>query len=733
VRRVVTTPQSASGRWISPGEPAAVGGHVIPGGLFHLGGYLTGESGVVEPALINPGLPVAPSPGRYVVPGRGPELAYHLLSPVARKAYLDWLAGGRRGNVPPGLVLLFCFGLERRVLLDGDDDPAVLREMPALTAEVRRLRARYGAGATAVRDTLDHLLDLLDLLTAPLRAPAASPDRESPTAVRTGLARFAVTSTPVPAGWARAWLRCHPSIAPRPSETDCPAEFDRLFTLRYRDRFGPGMIPPSDGAGIRLRYRPANPGLATTLVCRADLPDLLAGPGGIRPLVTLRDEVATALDPYRRWLVRYPQGRDSLAAVPMLPTDLVDARHGRLGAVRVWAERRLDGRPRALIDAGEFWEFWSAATPERMAADEAAALLAVLARLGLGVEPDVRFGAAALAPGPAVLFRLGRPAADRPGPSFPSAAAIARCAAAVASSAGPVSPHDRAPFSSHDQAMAALLATTADLAAALRLDPGEDLRLAARLGWLLTTRVDIDRLGRQTTMMTAAEREIAGHYLVTVAVTADPVVGPATVAALTRIYRILGLQPELVFQRLHERSTTGLPAALPRVAGPPIPEPVAEPAGAGRADDLVVVQPGGNHPNGYALPWATPAVPPFAGVQLDAALVRRRETESGAAATLLGAIFDAEPQEGPEPAAEPSAEPSVAGLDQAHGALLRALAARPSWTREEFVSLATAHGVLPDGALDLLNEVAIDTAGAPVIEGDATLSVTDDILTELLA
>jgi len=714
-----------------------VGGHVIPGGLFYVGRHLSSASGAIEPALINPDLRIAVSSERCVVPGSGPELAYHLLSPVARKAYLDWLAGGRRTEIASGLVLLFCFGLERRVLLDGDDDPAVHRELPALAAESRRLLARYGAGSTALRGAFDHLLDLLELLTAQRDAPEPRPTRATPMAVRIAVARFAVSSTPVPAAWARAWIHHHPLLTPRQSERDCPAEFARLFTLRHHDRFGRGVIPADDGPGIRLRYRPASPGLATTLVCRPDLPDLFAEPRSLRVLVGLRDEVAAALDPYRRWLARFPQGRDSLAAVPLLPTELIDTRHGRLGAVRVWAERHLDGQPRALLDSGEFWRFWSAANPERMAADEATALLSVLARLGFGVEPDVRFGAATLTPGPAVLFRLGQPAADRPGATFPSAAAIARCAAAVVSATGPVDPRGPAGI--------ALVAGTVDLAAALRLAPGEDLRLAARLSWLLTTRVDIERLARQTTMMTAAEREIAGHYLVTVAVTVDPVVGPATVSVLTRVYRVLGLQPDFVFHRLHERSTGGGPPLprLPANGSPPAsdrwpsPESSVEILGADRVDEPVTIQTGDGLPNGYALPWATPSADDGrtpAGFRLDQALVSKKVAESGTAAALLDAIFEAEPAAGhdPEPQVADPVHP-VPGLDQAHGTLLHALAARPSWSREEYVSLATAHGVMPDGALDLLNEVAIDTAGAPVVEGDATLTVANDVLMELLA
>jgi hypothetical protein len=367
----------------------------------------------------------------------------------------------------------------------------------------------------------------------------------------------------------------------------CPAEFDRLFALRYQDRHGAGMVPPDDVPGIRLRYRPANPGLPATLVCREDLPDVLADPRCTRALGRLVDDAATVLEPYRQWLARFPEGRGSLAAAALLPRELVEVGHGQVGALRVWAERQLDNRPWTVVDAGGFWAFWSATEPNRMARDEAAALLAVLAMLDLGVEPDVRFGAPSLTRQPAVLFRLGRAASDRPSARFPAAAAIMRCAAAVASAPASIDPEDTRG--------AAVLSTVRNLAAVLPLAPGEDLRLVARLAWLLTTRAEIERLGRHTTTLTATERDIAGHYLVTVAHAADSAVDPAGVAALTRVYRILGLEPDLVFRRLHERSAGAAPT-LRR------PAPMAAP-GAYEHDEPVVVQAADGSPSGYALPW----------------------------------------------------------------------------------------------------------------------------------
>jgi hypothetical protein len=264
--------------------------------------------------------------------------------------------------------------------------------------------------------------------------------------------------------------------------------------------------------------------------------------------------------------------------------------------------------------------------------------------------------------------------------------------------------------------------------------------LAARLSWLLTTGVEVDRLGRQATVLTAVEREVAGHYLVAVAVTADPVIGPATVSVLTRVYRWLGLDVDLVFERLHRHSTGGAPA-LPRYPGSAGRPPVASGVGATGIegpDGPVVVQAAGHRPSGYALPWAAAADPPSAGFGLDDGLIRAKVAESGTASALLSAIFDAGERADETLGADPApsnegGDREIPGLDRVHGALLGALAERPSWTRKEFESLAAAHGVLPDGALDLLNEVAIDTAGDPLIEGDATLAVADDVLRELLA
>ena len=75
----------------------------------------------------------------------------------------------------------------------------------------------------------------------------------------------------------------------------------------------------------------------------------------------------------------------------------------------------------------------------------------------------------------------------------------------------------------------------------------------------------------------------------------------------------------------------------------------------------------------------------------------------------------------------------VAGLDGAHSGLLRTLAQRDRWSAAELADLAGGFGVLPAGALDVLNEAGIDGAGEPVADNDGDeLTINHDTVQELL-
>ncbi len=721
-------------QWIPPGQSARVAGYDISGGFIYIGQHLTSAVGTVEPALINPALPLGnEKPNR---PGHDldPAPSYHLISPESRAAYLAWLAAGRDcAGVPAGFVALFFSGLERRVLVDAAADPAVRRELPAIAAEVRRLSAARVPAGNSFSSRAPAFLDVLDLLCAPRwrpgssppsgAPPASRPDRwPVPMALRVALAGFAVTGTPVPADWARSWAWYHPSLYPGTPQTRCPREFDQLFAMRYTRRFAAGLVPQAAASPpIRIGYSPASPGIDTVVLDRPDLPDVLQEPRATRELGALTDSVTGALTPYSRWLARNPGGRGSLASTALLPADLLELDPGPIRHLLTWANAHLDGKFAAVIDASEFSAFWSTSDPAGMSRDEAASLALVLARAGLGVEPDVRFGGPALAPGPAVIFRLDREAEDTPSPGYLAATTMLHLAAAVTLAAG-----------SGPQESANAIIT--GLAAEVRLSVTERSRLAARHRWLLAPGAALNRPDRRISALTATEREAAGHFLVSVA-TAGPVLAPATVTALIRAYRLIGLEPGLVYRRLHQRGVKqGGEPSVPGLAPADGPVVVRRPRAGPSGHPLP-----GTAPGSGAAPGSAPGVRPDAasGVQLSQELITAKMTETAAVSTLLASIFtDEGPAASEAPAALPrdqEGEGRPGGLDQSHSRLLGELATRSSWSRADFAELAARHGVMPSGAMDVINEAAMETTGEPVVEGDDDLTVNDDAMQELLA
>ncbi|MDH5491674.1 MAG: TerB N-terminal domain-containing protein, partial [Myxococcales bacterium] len=138
-------------RWFGPGEAVQIGGWCIPGGMIYVGTRFQPAASAYgcqqEPSMIDPTLAVAP-PGSRSKAQLPYWPQYAQISPESRAALLEWQAGGRVDpGVQLGIVFLFLYGLERRLLIDGilEGDPHVRDEAPALVAELERLAEIYGS------------------------------------------------------------------------------------------------------------------------------------------------------------------------------------------------------------------------------------------------------------------------------------------------------------------------------------------------------------------------------------------------------------------------------------------------------------------------------------------------------------------------------------------------------------------------------------------------------------
>jgi uncharacterized tellurite resistance protein B-like protein len=680
--------------------------------MLYVGKHLPAANGRgTDPALIDPRLRTDFKRPDWAASTVGYWPSYDEITPQARAAYLTWLAGGRREpNVPISWPFLFFYGLERRVLVDASDPGQARNELPFIRTEVERLLDLYGSNGS-FRSYATGFLEVIDLYANNINSGGAStpPERSAnkwnvPMRLRVALGEFAADGTPVPADWARTWAHFHPDIYPRTAATRCPDEFDSLFRARYTAKHGNGLILRATKTALRHEYQSASAGIGHADLS-TNLSDVLTQAAPSKKLAALVEDCTNALDPYSRYLGRNPDAEGTLAAAALLPPELVADAGGELARLTGYVEAQLADQPTVLIEATDLLAFWPTKSPGRLAKADAVALAQLLGAHGVGVEPDVRLGGPVLSPGPAVLFRTAPQQPSTPSPAYTAAAILLHLAAAVSIADGHASDAETAHLRDH-------------LEAAMHLNLPERLRLHAHLMWLLTGQTKLTGLTKRLALLDENQRDAIGDFLTTVAA-ADGVVSPAEITTLTKVFKLLGLDPASVYSRVHAATTVGRPASA--------------------ATAPVTVRPATPGAPGYAVPPRS--VPDEAGtrggrrgvVQLDEAAIAAKLAETAAVSALLGSIFaDDEPTPAPITAAAASG-PSVAGLDAPHSTLLRALAARMSWPRAELEAQCETLALLPDGALDTLNEAAYEAVGDPLVFGDDPIDIDPDVAQEMLA
>jgi uncharacterized tellurite resistance protein B-like protein len=687
--------------WIGPGTATKVAGFNIPGGMLYVGRGLRSPRGGTEPAQIDPNLKVASRHVDVTSARMGYWPSYDTITPEARGGYLTWLAGGRREPLADiGFVFLFLYGLERRALVDIPADMSLRVELPAMRAEVKRLLDLYRENHS-FRGYASRFLNVLDLQAAEDGASASGPPPldpeyrwEPPLSLQVELGAMASDGKPVPADWALAWAWYHPEIYLRTPATRCADEFRALFTSRYRAAYGNGIKVRPGKSMIRLDYYSASSGIGAAELSMG-VPDVFTMAVPRKQLDKIVESVTVDLDAYSRYLGRNPDGKGSVAAAALLPDDLAGEPSAAVTAILDWAVAVADSGEAAT--GADLMALWPSKSPDKLAKVEAVTLATLLARHGLGLEPDVRLGGPAIASSSKVVtFRMGKdPQPQAATPAYAGAATLMHLSTAVAAADGHVSTEEQEALVSH-------------LERALELSAGERVRLEAHMRWLAATGVKLTGLTKRVEVLSTQQRGSIGDLLVAVAA-ADGVISPDEITSLSKIFKLLGIDPGEVHSRLHALLSGGRPAPATH------PVTVRE---AGEVDPGYAIAP----PPDPSAP--APAEPTFS---LDAGVIQAKFAETAAVGALLADIFnDDEPS--PAAAADDSVfgstapttpdAPAFDGLDAPHSAFLRVLLERPTWTRGEVEELAEELNLMPDGAIDTINEFALDLAGEPLLDED---------------
>jgi tellurite resistance protein len=670
---------SSKSRWVPRSEQIEVAGLTIQGGMLYFGTSVRDSYRREEPSLINPNISVSKVPVDPTVKLTSYWPNYSEITPDARRAYLDWLADGRKNpQADIGYVFLFFYGLERRALIDAASSEEARKELPLIVDEIKRLISIYKQSSSFHR----YAADLLEYVHAAY-LPQDNEEEfltgeqpfnyQLPISLRIRLGRFAIAREPLPAAWAIRWVLSDVSIYRRTAATRCAAEFTKIFEALYKEKYGDGIILPVNSAKLKIQYMAASAALRGTqlMITPGDLPDITAISGPRNKLQTLVNDCTKALDAYSRFLGRHPDQANSFEAYMCLPTkfwpETIKSAFARLKqeATNQFVLLNQKDLSAQLHGSGNF-------TRECISA-----MAGHFEEMGLGIEPDVVGGARR--PGPddlVVIFSLNDAArGDRSTTEYKTALLTVNLFAAIVAADGDASDSE---LRLVEQQIDTWEGLSTNLKSRLKANYRLQLKQVRLLPGLK------EKLG---SLSTDSRRSI-GVALASLA-RADGNVSPHEITLLQKLYGLLQLDPQLVYADLNERT---LPSQIK---------------------------------SGRARP-AQSGSPSARGFALNADKIAALQRESASVSSLLADVFtDDEPVVQPSPveAPEGDVQDTLIGLDAGHSEFLRLLISRPEWSRQELAGVAVEMKMMLDGALERINEAAFDAVGVSITDGDDPIEV----------
>lgn len=647
--------------WVPKEESAVVAGRPI-GGLVYVGpAPRSGRYPDRCRAYIDPSLPVA-------LEGANPQARempywpnYSEITPRARATYLSWLAGGRRdATYDSGYMFLYFYGLERRFFMD---DPSI-EEKRDILAEVGYLRELYPENSSA-QNHLSKFIECAKVIVADpnlLKPVFEHSGYELPLSLKAMLGAMIAREEPLSADWVLSWWTCCNKTSSRTPLTRCPQEFRALFMERFIRKFPNGLpvkrpmtllVASYDAASSEFQYmiRPEIDGVRPRDI------------SGLRTPIKIAEEIAESamndLDKYSRYLGKHPERRGTIDAYALLPAEV---RH----LFPSESFNRLAEWIREIAQAGgklplaDLIERIAGARPDKISERQQIETADTLAILGFGMAPDARY--ALRAPRfdePVVLFELpnGEHSLEEVSDAYRSALVIAALGAFVAQADGQIAEAERDALVRAAESMDGL-------------SVAERARLQANIDWLLAVPPDLGPL-REKLKGATAEQSASFRRIVVAIAHADSVVSPQEVRGIEKIYRALGLDPQLVYADIHAgRVGDGPITVRQRVEG-------------SGGDPVPAVE--------------APSPRPI----LDAARIAAIQADTAHVSSVLGEIFADEPT-GETVVEEPTE--IFEGLDAKHAALVRILIEREHWSEEEFSDLARTYGLMTAGCLETINE-----------------------------
>ena len=687
---------SKPAKWYSAGQSVTVQGYDITGGLIYVGETLLDTSGYDNDAcLINPKLKVSPAEPW----DGGDEMSYWpqyaRISPRCRGAYLKWLAGGRfEPEANMGYVFLFFYGLERRLFVDGQKGSVPAAERSQIVQEVNRLMKIYG-GNRSFRGYASNLLAMEWVLyqsDKPVPGYLDFNDRYCLEPFQVVLAKYVSEGKPIPSDVALQWIILHPEFGLRTPARRCAKEFKELFSRRYKQQFGEGLIVKPNKTPLRIEYRAASSSISLDLKLKVpDLPNPFILTAPLKKLSSCVEECTIDLEPYSRFLGRKDNDPNSLAALALLPKELMHQSPAAQKAKSQLAQVCADGV--GLVSVETLYACFGEKSPLQIGKKESENLAALVEGMGFGIAPDIRFhNIKPNLDGKVAIFPNGHGIDFRPSREYRILGTILRLGAMVSQIDDDLSPAEEAKLQS-------LVNENRDLTKI------EKDSLLAFLQWCLNTPQRTAGIKQRLAEVSTAEKTSISHILISVAF-ADGRIDPKEAKHLEKIYSTLGLDKEQVTRDLHTLAASN------------------EPLTVGLRD---------NEP-AFSIPNLTVNPVKPKGFNLNEELIRIRTEETRQVKGVLEGIFaeqEDDQAENDSTTTISTSENPLTALDKAHQDFFHRLLQQETWERSSLHELCKELGLMVDGAMEVLNEWSFDNANAPLIDDGDPVYVDVNLAREI--
>ncbi len=692
-------PTETHAQWYEKGKNVRVRGCNIPGGLIYVGEKLPDLLGYGNDAcLIDPRLKILPPESGDTDEELGYWPQYDRLSTRGRGLYLKWLAGNRSNpETDIGYVFLFFYGLERRLLIDGQKGKVSESERSDIINEILRLLEIFGKN-NSFRGYSNNLLAMEWVLyqnNKPIPSYIDFNNRYCSEPFQVVLAQYVASGKPIPAEIALMWILLRPEFGLRTPARRCAKEFGELFTHRYRNKFGDGILIKPNQTPLKLEYHAASPSMQGALSLNMpNLPNPFILTSPLKKISALVEECTSELESYSRYMGKKDVEPNRLAALSLLPKELVHQNPGVKITIDQLAQLCATGPDLIAVDA--LYANLGGTTPSPLGRKELESLASLVEGMGFGMAPDIRFHNIKLMPDDKVaIFPNGHGSDFQPSKEFRIVGTMIRLAAMVCQSDKDLSPAEESTIQS-------LILENSGLNAA------EKNSLMAFLHWCLRTPQGTAGLKQRLADVSPDGKTAISHILVSVA-HADGSLDPREIKQLEKLYTTLGLDKDQVTKDLHVLATAN--------------EPVT-----------VALR---DKEESFSIPRSTAKESvTFKGFRLNEELIRIREEETRQVKGVLEGIFsdkvddDVATDNAPATLASPN-NPLVT-LDETHMSFLHHLLTKETWDRASLYEICKARGLMIDGAMEVINEWAFKNANASLIDDGDPIFVDVNLAREIM-